>query len=415
MARRSADHWRPDEPVRRGPLGLWASALFNICVFVLPLAGAYAAMIVERDRLYTYAPTEGAARASRQELGRLAAALPGAPDRRERWDDYVASALMEGDLQAARGFVLSARAMLPGSAAGGIAGSGDAEVESAALALLTPGTRARYESHVPLLARRATSETTRVAPRPFIMTGDAADFEAAALRDLEDPDSDHLAFVLMGLGVVIAAQNPPDALAGASILQAGLSSSGALPIELRTALGAYAEEALPRTRYRNEVARRAIAGAPAEERGSMLQDAFRAGLNPQALATFQALLAEIGAIGDAATPQGALTLLRHARSVEDLRRVRLLAETNAERAIAIARYAPPEMDLARAGRGQLRFTNEFAAPLAVTVLCFVLMCFAAIMVTAQAVGRALEGVNIIQRVRPSAPQRSPRLVRAFDR
>lgn len=417
MARDGADY--PEETMkRRGPLGLWASALFNICMVVLPLAGAYAALVVTRDHLYTYAPTQGAARATREALDSIAARLPGAENKRDRWDDYVATALMLGDIQAARGLMLSSRAMLgPGDASRinrAASGAGDADIEAGALDLLTPGTRARYEARVPLLSRRASVATTSVAAQPFIVVGDAADFEAAALEALNNPESDHLEFVLMGLGVVLAGQNPPEALAGASMLQAALAAER-LPSELHAALAARAEAVLPRARFRTEVARRAAGGAPPDERNALLQDAFRGALAPAELERFHRLLSEIGAIGAAATPQGALMLLSRARGLGDLPRLRLIAETNPERGVAMARFAPREIPLPEAGRGQLRITTALAAPLAIAALAFVLLGFAALATTAQAVGRAMDDVRIFQPPRAAAPpRRASRLVRAFD-
>src|SRR5262245_11670835 len=116
------DDWPDEEPKRRGPLGLWGAALFNICALVLPLAGAYAVHVVERDRLYTYDATPGARRAARASLEHLAERLvqPG-EDRREQWDSRVAIELMEDDIPAARGMLVSARAMLPGEDAGRVA------------------------------------------------------------------------------------------------------------------------------------------------------------------------------------------------------------------------------------------------------------------------------------------------------
>jgi len=407
MARRRDDfdhgvHGSP-EPRRVPAFGLWAAALFNICAVVLPLAGAYAAHVVVRDHLYTYEPTEGAARQARAALDKLARGLIEGEDRRRQWDNHIAVALMEGDIAAARGFAVSARAMLPAADVSIInravsANPTDADLEAAALALLTPGTQARYLSTVPLLSRRAATETSQSpARRPFIVLGDRLDFENASLVDLNDPNADHLGFVLMGIGVLLPAQLSENALAGASIVQAGLNARR-LPPRLYTALAERAEAALPRARFKSETDARMTADAP--DRVLIFDAAFRAALDPAALEQFTRELETIGVIGEAASPQGALTLLAHARGFDDLPRLALLAQTNADRAVAVAKRLPANGALPDAGRGWLNVTPDLAVPLIVAALALLGMAFAALATAAQAIAHTLEQWRIID---PPAP------------
>lgn len=420
MARDGAEHWRPEEPKARGPLGLWASAIFNICIVALPIAGAYAVHVVGRDHLYTYEATPAAANQARTALNKLAASLITEPDRRAAWDDRVANALMSSDIQAARGLMLSARAMLPPGDVSQInrnvsINATDAELESAALDLLTPGTRARYESRVPLLARRIEGAAPpSVSPQAFIVVGDADEFEAAAVHDLEDEHPRHLAFVLMGLGVVLAGENSQQALEGASVIQAGLTARR-LSAVFEDALAAQAEAALPRAAFRIEVARQATMGVAPQERASLMQSAFRASLDAQGLAALRATLARIGEIAEAAGPQGALALLRHARSADDLERLELLAKTNPDRAVAVARFAPVDGALIEAGRGQLRITAALLWPLAGAILAFVLIAAATIATAAQALMRALEHAATFEppRARKPKAKRGAHLIREF--
>ncbi|MEJ0059514.1 MAG: hypothetical protein WDM79_08070 [Terricaulis sp.] len=153
--------WRP-EAHRRAPvaaLGVWGAFFFNICLALLPAATAAGFFIVARDHLYTYDRTDASARTVRAKVESIAGELILLDfDRQRQWDDLVAMELIDGDISAARGFLLSARAMLPPRDANELnrnlrAGADDAEIELAALNLLTPGTRARYEATVPLLSR----------------------------------------------------------------------------------------------------------------------------------------------------------------------------------------------------------------------------------------------------------------------
>ncbi len=391
------------EPRRVPAFGLWAAALFNICAVILPLAGAYAAHVVVRDHLYTYEPTEGAARQARAALDKLARGLIEGEDRRRQWDNHIAVALMEGDIAAARGFAVSARAMLPSSDVSIInravsANPTDADLEAAALALLTPGTQARYLSTVPLLSRRAATGAEQTpARRPFIVLGDRLDFENAALVDLNDPNADHLGFVLMGVGVLLPAQLSENALAGASIVQAGLNARR-LPAPFHAALAERAEAALPRARFKAETEARMTANAP--DRVLVFDAGFRAALDPQALDAFTRELETIGIIGDAASPQGALTLLTHARGFDDLPRLALLAQTNADRAVAVAKRLPANGALPEAGRGWLNITPDLAVPLIVAALALLGMAFASLATAAQAIAHTLEHWRIID---PPAP------------
>ncbi|MGE3142975.1 MAG: hypothetical protein AB7L65_06610, partial [Hyphomonadaceae bacterium] len=170
------------------PLGLWAAALFHVCLAILPLAAAYAAYLVSHERLYTYHPSPAAARAARAGLERLAAGFiePG-EDRRLAWDNLIVGELMSNDIHAARGFLLSARTMLRGADAGQLTRAlggdrRDADLEAAALALLTPSTRARYLATVPLLSRSEGLTKRRPLSPPLV--GDATDLAADAEADL---------------------------------------------------------------------------------------------------------------------------------------------------------------------------------------------------------------------------------------
>ena len=71
-------------------------------------------MIIARDHLYAYEYSEAGARLIAARVEKLNADLIQLDfDRQRQWDDLVAMELMARDIAAARGFLLSARSMLP--------------------------------------------------------------------------------------------------------------------------------------------------------------------------------------------------------------------------------------------------------------------------------------------------------------
>ncbi|MFN3465281.1 MAG: hypothetical protein ACK4X1_14525, partial [Terricaulis sp.] len=78
--------------------------MFNLCLFVLPLAGAAAVTIIARDQLFAYEYSEAGARAISARVEKLNASLIQVDfDRQRQWDNMVAMELMANDPAAARG------------------------------------------------------------------------------------------------------------------------------------------------------------------------------------------------------------------------------------------------------------------------------------------------------------------------
>src|SRR5262245_17619427 len=150
--------WRP---VRAGrgapprPYGWLAPMAFNICLLLLPLSVAAAMIVIARDHLYAYEFSDRSARQIANRVAKLNGELIQVDfDRQNQWNNLVDLELRSNDMVAARGFLLSGAGMLPRRAANilGRSDTSDAELEMAALQLLTPSTRARYVSSGPLLS-----------------------------------------------------------------------------------------------------------------------------------------------------------------------------------------------------------------------------------------------------------------------
>ena len=353
---------------RHEPLGVLNALAFNFCLVLLALASATALGVVARDQLYAYEYSEAGARAIGRRVERLNSDLIQLDfDRQNQWDDLVAMELMARDVAAARGFLLSARAMLPSRAANQIsrvapANASDAEVELAALEALTPGTRGRYETTVPLLSRRAASgaAVTRVpdAPTP----GDPRDFELIARALIADPSTGSLQFILTGFSLGLAGEFTPRAARGAeALIEASRRDDypSAFGVEVADLISA----SVPTEGFR--VAARASAQGEAIGAYDNVAAAFRSAVNPGRAARVREMLEEIGAMSEASSHDTAVALITHAGQVRDLPKLRLIAQSAGDRVAAAAKRLQRDGRLLRAAHGELTFTRDLAAAVAV--------------------------------------------------
>lgn len=353
--------WRaPPAPSRRKrPQGVFTALAFNLCLVLLPLAAAAAFIVINRDQLYAYEYSDAGARAVSARVERLNGQLIQLDfDRQRQWDDLIGMELVAGDVSAARGFLLSARGMAPTRAASQLP-QGDAELELAALELLTPGTRARYESMVPLLSRRAASGAA-VARVETTSVGDAQDFELLARAVLADPNSDPLQFVLTGFALGLGGEFTPRMANGAvSLITASRRED--FPPGLNADIDALIAGALPQDAFR----RAALADASVNNAGNYdnASAAFRSSVDPARATALRDALDQIGAIGEATSVAAAATLLSHATGLQDLPKLRLIAQSAGDRAAAAAKRLPRDGALLTAARGELTMTRDLFATL----------------------------------------------------
>jgi hypothetical protein len=360
--------WRAGQDYgdRRSSSGVLTAFVFNVCLLVLPLASAFAVLVIGRDHLYAYEYSEAGARAIGNRVAKMNADLIQLDfDRVRQWDDLVAMELMAGDIPAARGFLLSGGQMLPSRYGGAInraAARGDAAAELAALEILTPGTRGRYESTVPLLSRRAANTTAQaLSAGVAIPIGDRQDFELMARNLLAEPNTDATQFILTGLTLGLAGDFSRAANDGASALLAASRRPDYQP-DFAEQMHALINHAVPIEDFR----RAALASAPADEAGAFANAAaaFRAAANGQRVAQVRGALEEIGGMSQAISASAATDLVTHATALRDLPRLRLIAQAAGDRAAAAAKRLPRDGELLRAARGDLTVTRELAIALA---------------------------------------------------
>lgn len=364
--------WRPvraQEKGRRHKLGVISALAFNICLVVLALASAGAFLLIARDQLYAYEYSPAGARVIRDRVERLNGELIQLDfDRLHQWDDLVAMELMNDDIDAARGFLLSARHMLPPNERGEMdrrlpSDATDAQIELVALSLLTPGTRARYESMVPLLSRRAA---TRVTPRidAAAALADPRDFGLMASALIAEPATDSLQFILAGYSLGLVGDGTPQTARGAAALL-DASRRDDYPQAFATELEALAAAAVPIERFR---AGAISDGDPTDS--AHIAAAFRAAVAPGPARQLNSLLSEIGAMSEATSHATAVALLTHATSLRDVAKLRLIAQASGARASAAAKRLQRDGRLLAVARGQLTVTRELAGAMTVAALAF---------------------------------------------
>ena len=367
--------WRPKPQTSFGftprAFGVWCSSLFNLCLVALPLAGAIALILIIRDDLYTYPFNQSSAREARAHIEKISSDLIQLDfDRRGQWDDLVAMELMDRDIPAARGFLLSGRSMLAGRDARAISSNArsddDAAIELAALDLLTPGTRSRYESNVPLLSRYSDQAAARRAMGASESLGDARDFELLTEAALNDPSGDTSRLTLTGLGLGLGETLTPRQRAGAIALIGAMRRADFSP-DMFNAVNAMLQTALPPERFRDEAKARAVQGQSAAAYPTAAP-AFRAAFNANAWGPLRETLDDAGMISETTSPAGAALILSHAQTIRDVPRLRLVAESGRDRAVAAAKRAPRDGRLAQAAPGQLRLTTPLLMALGVAGL-----------------------------------------------
>jgi len=369
--------------------------LFNLCLFLLPLAGAAAVTIISRDQLFAYEYSEAGARSISARVEKLNASLIQVDfDRQRQWDNMVAMELMANDPAAARGFLLSGVEMLPPRSAAVLRraaadGAGDAAIEVAALQLLLPGTRERYQANVQLLSLRPTASPTAAATSETL--GDPRDFELMARALLTEPETDPLQFVLTGFSLGLAGDMSARMDSGAFALLAATRRED-FPATLADELHALLSEAMPITTFRT-------AAQVAAEEGGAAGDfdntsvAFAASVNPAAAARVRAMLAEIGDISAATSSAAAAAMLTHATSIADFPRLRLLAQTAGDRAAAAAKRLPRDGRLLLAARGELEFNRDLMLAAGAIALALAGLLFGVLFKLFQAAHAGIRSLN----------------------
>lgn len=343
-------------------LGALTGLVFNVSLIALPFMGAALYQTISSGNLIDYAPTPATRASTLRALNAEAARFtrPG-EDRRMTWNNLIARELGEGDIAAARGFVLSAPAILRGSDAAQIQrllppNGGPRDYLAAAIPLIEPSyTRQRFRSVI------GTGENAS-----FDVLGDAQETAAIAQRWRNGEAVDYVLFTLGGATLGAPGSKPDDVRLGASVLK--IAKNGArLSPEYASRLDAEVAAAVPPDRLRSELDSVFQNSDAIVDGGAAAALAFVRAREPEAWSRLSDDLRQIGAMARATSPSGAAQLLTHARTSRDLERLRLLADATGERAVAVAKRTPDRLIL-KSARGAIRWTDGLIADIGWTVL-----------------------------------------------
>jgi hypothetical protein len=361
-------------------LDLMTALAFNLALVGLAIGGARLAQTVIDKQVYGYIATSSAMMATRRALEREIARLgPADQDPTARWNALVAQQVREGDLAAARGVILAAPAALPGEDAQTLRDAlpdkaTDAAIIAAAGPFLDPGVRDDFR----VLADTAGGQSAQ-SGAVFVLS-DAGDLVRDAARFAAMADADPVDLTLSAIGPALSASS--QAARGATVVRAALRTQG-LPRALRTALQVAVEDATPARALRGALG--PALAAPESEQGAQVAAAFNRVLMERPYLALHAGLAEIGALSDSAGPATTALLLRHAQSLDDLRKLDLIARSGGDRTVAAAKLAAPGKTLLRAGRGTLTWSPRLIEDTVIVLLA----ALTAIGLAMRAVRRAL--------------------------
>ncbi len=349
------------------------AVMFNSLLILLPVIAANTVRQAYEGVGVAEAPTIDAVMQTRDRMDAAFAEL--APKEANRklpfWQDKVQRALEDKDVDALRGYLLAAPAMLGNDLGRQVRARAEAETKGTADERMiraalqkVPESVARaieYELGLPqapltppVIAAAATvpeelpgeeiGEVLQAGARPeldwrFRLLGSYADLAGMSQRWIGGDWSDSIVFKLTGIGLV--QQGISDGLSDGHIRAVSIvksaSRSKRLSSQFTDYLDTLTSAAVPR-----EVLMPAIESvlkevATTEVRGARVRDAFAQAIDPAGLARLESDLEQIDKIATLTSPSATLSLLSVAQDGTDLRRTRMLAEAGGMQAVALVK------------------------------------------------------------------------------
>jgi hypothetical protein len=382
---------RSEERRSRPSGSVIAALVFNASLLILPFAGASLVQSLSAGDLINYAPTPETLKATRNALATEASRFVsgGAAQRREQWNNLIAREMAEDDVSAARGFALSAYALLGGSDAAKVRRAaardgGDIAVLDAALPLIEPPfARQRFRA---IIGGARLSEGAS-----FDVLGDARETSDSAQRWLAGEPVDNFLFVLGGVTLPAPGVEPGDVRLGASVLKIAKNNARLTP-QFSALMDARIAAAVPEERLRAEFTAVFSNRDAIVDEGAAAALAFARARDPAAWDLLSTDLAHIGAAARQATPGGAAQLLTHVRTARDLKRLELLATATGERAVAVGKRTPQGLVL-NAARGAVRWSERLVGDIISVTLSLLGVLIATHLALMNALRREWEGAE----------------------
>ena len=367
-----------------GRSAAWLLALiFNGLLFLLPIIAARVIVIAFAGAGIGQAPTPEALNETRRNIEAAFERLaPASEERQTYWGQLVDHELKARDLSAARGFLLAAPQMLNredanalrAAAASEVTGTEDERLARAALRYLPNTVAAQYEKafRPPSVvvseddensSNAGVSEAGDIQPTPvavrtipaapaasFSVLGDLEDLAANSRRWLNGDDSNSFVLRITGLATI----NPDvpttvDLAEAASILK-GAHRAGRIAPEYLAILESRLSDVIHERDLRPELEEAFSQIAPMNILGERVKAAYANSFDTTRLSRLIVEIELINRISDATSPLGAISLIEHVESAEDMRRARLVAEAGGDRAAALVKLSGADaLELARSG------------------------------------------------------------------
>ena len=347
------------------------AVMFNSLLILLPTIASRTIKQAYADAGVTEQPSIDAIMQTKARMAEAFEEL--APNEASRklpfWQDKVQRALEEKDMDAMRGYLLAAPAMLGRDlgkqvrvrAEAETKGTADERVIRAALQTM-PESVARaieYEIGLPQAASIAPvppepepevvpgeeiGEVLEAGLRPetdwrFRLLGSYGDLAAMSQRWVDGDTSDSIVFKLTGIGLV--QQGISDGLSDANIRAVSIVKSASRSKRLTPQFAAYLDtlvsQAVPRDVLMPAVEDALKEIATTDVRGARVRDAFASSIDPDGLNILEGDLAQIDKIASLTSPSATLTLLSVAYDGTDLIRARTLAEAGGMQAVALVK------------------------------------------------------------------------------
>lgn len=349
------------------------AVMFNSLLILLPVIGANTVRKAYEGVGVAEQPTIDAIMQTKDRIDHAFEELsPNEADRKlPFWQDKVQRALEEKDVDALRGYLIAAPAMLGNDLGKQVRARAEAESKGTADERLIraalqkmPESVARaieYEIGLPQapitppepavavpvpeeIAGEEIGEVIEAGVRPeldwrFRLLGSYGDLAAMSQRWVGGDWSDSIVFKLTGIGLV--QQGISDGLSDGHIRAVSIvksaSRSKRLTPQFTEYLDALTSAAVPQDVLMPAV--EAVLGevATTDVRGARVRDAFAQSIDPAGLKRLEIDLEQIDKIATLTSPAATLTLLSVAEDGTDLRRARMLAEAGGMQAVALVK------------------------------------------------------------------------------
>jgi hypothetical protein len=404
---------------RRIPFAAYAALIFNGALCVTPFMAAHLISEAYGDKRPAFQTTPEAIAATRLAMDERfeAISLTEELPQREVWSDLVRKALEEREMARVRGLLLGAPAMLGGKDSEALRariavadGAGDEATVQAALAYLPDDVQDAYERHtrsiVSMFTASAPASVVEAAQRsaepavarveaepetglpvatvlveeevePRVATnrlGDLRQHTMAAVGWANDDNTDVPAFLLSGIGLILA---DPEAREGASVAMSTLRTRTQAPVPFKLYLTKRIEEIVPVAEVKkllsaelgNELRYTADSQAVVER-------VFRTAIDRQRLEPLLAEFRILREISHDTSVESAIAIVSRVQDGVDLRAAGLVAAAGGDRAVALEHLDGDK--LLETARTAIPMTNALKLQLAGVAACLALLAFVAL-------------------------------------